>query len=81
MHFNRFHTATYKYDELNKTFATHQTPNSKGLAPFELVESCRQRATNDLSGESHGNDANHISPSKAVVEQAEVGAQSRKSKV
>lgn len=72
---------TYKNNELNKALATHEASDGEALSPLEIVQSSCQCASNDLTRESNGDDANHIGPGDAIVKQPKIGTQSRKGEI
>lgn len=72
---------THKHDKFHEALTTHQASNGEGLPPFEFVEFRGDRTTDDLASEGNGNNSNCIAPCNPIVEQAQIGAQSRQSKV
>lgn len=67
--------SAYENDQFYETFAAHETSNGKGLPPLKPVQSRSQSTANNLTSESHSDDTNHISPSDAIIQESQVGAQ------
>jgi hypothetical protein len=72
---------TYQNDKFNKSFATHQNTNGETFSPNKLVGSGGKRAADDLSRKCDGNNPDHIRPSNTIIQETEIGAQSRKCKI
>ena len=70
-----------EYNQLDQTFARHESADRERLSPYHASSSGSQRSANEFGRKCNDGDTNGVTPSDTVVQQANIGVQSRKSKV
>ena len=70
-----WNNVTHQYNELYKTFTTHQHTNSKAFPPYHLAQTSCNGPTNEFANKGNDNDSYHICPGDATIKETNVSAQ------
>lgn len=71
----------HQYDQLHQAFTAHQDTYSEALSPHKLAGSGGKSTANDLCDKGHRDNSNDVCPGDSVVEETEVGAQTRECEI